>query len=1677
MKKILLTFCLLAATIAATAADFQSGDLYYNILDEDAATVEVCAPPSGSYNLSSASGYTFPETVTYNGKTYTVTTVGVGAFKNARFSSSNTNKVYPMMWLGYNLVEIKSEGFAGCSLNLTGFRSALTTIAPDAFKDNKINWFNISGNSVYTSVNGVIFTQNSTHLTIFGGVHCSATQGGTNFVTSYTIPSGTVAIDDYAMSGNQKITTLNLGSVQSIGKEACARMVALKTLTIPATATTIAPDAFLETSGITTLNVNLTEPVQGVVFDDAVYERLRDKVNFAADANIAAFQADPNWGKFFTKTYPKLYLAGDMTDWANGKLEMNCDNDGNYSITVANVANGAKFKFVNEDASVWYGGETTDANYRVHSGWCTDIALSTSGQDFIIDGTGTLTFNVSADMKLTITGWAAGVYLTGTMTNNWVDREELIVSDGKFTITREMVAGDEFKFVDYANTWYGAVSNGAFVVTDEYLNTELSVTSPGENFKITADNTYVLTFDKANMKFTIEPRPLEAAFQVGKLWYKPVSKTEVEITPDPSGVPYNVKLDNANEITETVTSPNSGMVYTLIGIGENAFKDGAIGTNPSVNGTAHCMEYFFMPATITYISAHAFDNCTSNYPGIRLNNMTTIDDLAFVNNKINWFNTAMSGPVFKINGDNSVAGSATGGELYKEIDGVKTLVCYPGNRHKSAYKTYSYTPYEDNPNYTLTTSADLSFFNVIGPNTFYNNKNITSVTFGASTTAIETDAFKGATAITRITCNATVPPTGAVFEDAVIAACKDKLVIPAGSEAAYRADENWGKFFSTKYAITVTEAENGTVTADKAEAAEGETVTLTVTPAEDYQLATLAVMNGETEVETTTTETGATFVMPAAAVTVTATFTPIPTYDITVAEAENGTVTADKQTAKAGETVTLTVTPAEDYQLATLTVMNGETEVETTTTETGATFVMPAAAVTVTATFTPIPTYDITVAEAENGTVTADKQTAKAGETVTLTVTPAEDYQLATLTVMNGETEVEITTTETGATFVMPAAAVTVTATFTPIPTYDITVAEAENGTVTADKQTAKAGETVTLTVTPAEDYQLATLTVMNGETEVETTTTETGATFVMPAAAVTVTAIFEAIPEPLPGDVFFVDPMYYKVVDENAATCEYAPNPNGPYNVTFASSSALTATVVNPNNGKTYTVIGVGENAFKDGTINSNAATGAISYNHMWWWPNTISYIRAGAFENTSSNFPCIRFNSGFTPGSIDKAAFINNRINQFNPAASGDYYKVTDYNAGNTGDANGRSGLLYCEENGKKTLLVFGGDHHRSSWEKIPDGTQGKANPNYTLTTSVDLSEFNVIGENAFYGNPNIQAITLGTNLEAIETNAFKNVTSITSITCNATVPPTGAVFEDVVYEACKDKLVIPAGSEAAYRADENWGKFFSSLPDSYTITVAEAENGTVIADKVEAEEGETVTVTATPAQGYELTSLTYTAEGAEPQAIENGQFTMPAANVTINATFSLITAELNGVSFANNTYASWYGDQNLAVPENVTAYVVTGIEGDVTIIEEVGYIPAGVGVLLYSTTPADVVNTTAYTGETAEVASMLQGYLEDTAIADGYVLYNDGFVLTLNGTLAAHRCYLPKAQAPAGAPRYLRIIQNDGVVTAIDDVRVTSDGSVKYVNPMGQVSDRPFQGVNIVVDGNKTYKVIKN
>lgn len=95
------------------------------------------------------------------------------------------------------------------------------------------------------------------------------------------------------------------------------------------------------------------------------------------------------------------------------------------------------------------------------------------------------------------------------------------------------------------------------------------------------------------------------------------------------------------------------------------------------------------------------------------------------------------------------------------------------------------------------------------------------------------------------------------------------------------------------------------------------------------------------------------------------------------------------------------------------------------------------------------------------------------------------------------------------------------------------------------------------------------------------------------------------------------------------------------------------------------------------------------------------------------------------------------------------------------------------------------------------------------------------------------------------------------------------------------------------------------------TYSITLPESfENGSVVADKETAAEGETVTLTVTPDEGYELETLTIATVETNPTdgapmlaplranvdytAGENGTYTfvMPAAPVTINATFKETT-----------------------------------------------------------------------------------------------------------------------------------------------------------------------------------------
>ena len=162
----------------------------------------------------------------------------------------------------------------------------------------------------------------------------------------------------------------------------------------------------------------------------------------------------------------------------------------------------------------------------------------------------------------------------------------------------------------------------------------------------------------------------------------------------------------------------------------------------------------------------------------------------------------------------------------------------------------------------------------------------------------------------------------------------------------------------------------------------------------------------------------------------------------------NGSVSVPEY-AVAGETVTLNVSPVDGYMLDTVTVTDGSGN--NVTVENNQ-FTMPASAVTVNATFKTNPKYNITINASENGSVSADMETATAGTTVTLTVNPDDGYELDTLKINDGA--VTAVKGEDGKyTFAMPAGDAAVTATFLPHTHtygYALSTTTTENDTIIA---------------------------------------------------------------------------------------------------------------------------------------------------------------------------------------------------------------------------------------------------------------------------------------------------------------------------------------------------------------------------------------------------------------------------------------------------------------------------------------------------------------------------------------------------------------------------------------------------------------------------------------------------
>jgi hypothetical protein len=190
MKKGVTFFVVLVVTITLHAHDFEVDGICYNYLEGN--NVEVTY--KGYYSaVNEYSGTVIiPETITYNGTTYSVTTIGTSAFGNCFSLTSIT--------IGNSVTTIKYGAFFRCSsLASITIPNSVTSIGGRAFYEcTSLTSFTI-GNSVI-SIEECAFER------------CFA-------LTSVTIPNSVTSIGDGAFFDCYSLTSITIPSnVTSIGK-------------------------------------------------------------------------------------------------------------------------------------------------------------------------------------------------------------------------------------------------------------------------------------------------------------------------------------------------------------------------------------------------------------------------------------------------------------------------------------------------------------------------------------------------------------------------------------------------------------------------------------------------------------------------------------------------------------------------------------------------------------------------------------------------------------------------------------------------------------------------------------------------------------------------------------------------------------------------------------------------------------------------------------------------------------------------------------------------------------------------------------------------------------------------------------------------------------------------------------------------------------------------------------------------------------------------------------------------------------------------------------------------------------------------------------------------------------------------------------------------------------------
>ena len=258
---------------------------------------------------------------------------------------------------------------------------------------------------------------------------------------------------------------------------------------------------------------------------------------------------------------------------------------------------------------------------------------------------------------------------------------------------------------------------------------------------------------------------------------------------------------------------------------------------------------------------------------------------------------------------------------------------------------------------------------------------------------------------------------------------------------------------------------------------------------------------------------------------------------------------------------------------------------------------------------------------------------------------------------------------------------------------------------------------------------------------------------------------------------------IYYNIKNSDAHTLEVTHAGAISYAMYFSGDYVIPSTV--DINGVTYTVTGIGEKAFYNGTKVTSVTL-----------PNTITSIGSQAFGNCAIHTLTI-------PESVVYIA--NSAVSDDHFAQPNSYIKTLYYNARHA-EGNVQAYLI------QNTFLYCGSFILASDCEVII-GNEVEHIPNHFVSTSKIASihipsSVTSIGDFAFRQCVNLTSITLPSGISSIGSGAFEGITDITTVIAGMVTPPE---VDSRTFPFCRQAILyVPAGSLSSYASADEWNKF---------------------------------------------------------------------------------------------------------------------------------------------------------------------------------------------------------------------------------------------------------------------------